>query len=64
MNNKYSGFVSIWIVILIIELFWFSGLINRVHDQEEVLFIMTIVFVTLIVGAVLLLLAAIKSKKH
>lgn len=64
MRGNYLGLAAIWVVLLIVELFWFNGLIHRVHDQEEVFFIMTVVFVTLIVGAVLLLLSVRASKEN
>ncbi|MFC5405881.1 hypothetical protein [Cohnella soli] len=50
--NKNTPFV-IWIVALAIELIMLYDLINRVHDQDEVLFYMTIIAVTLVVGTVM-----------
>jgi hypothetical protein len=64
MKNKLSTVMTGWIILLIFELFWFSNLTHEVHDQDEVLFIMTIVFVTLIVGAVWLLLTVLTSKRE
>jgi hypothetical protein len=63
MDSKHSSILIIWILILIFELFWFNGLLNRVHEQDDVLFVMTVILVTLIVGAVLLLLSVLTTKK-
>jgi hypothetical protein len=63
MDSKHSSILIIWILILIFELFWFNGLLNRVHEQNDVLFVMTVILVTLIVGAMLLLLSVLSTKK-
>lgn len=63
-NNKYMSGIVIWIAILVIELFWFYGILHRVHDQEEVYFRLTVIFVTLVVGAVSLIVSAIGSRNR
>jgi hypothetical protein len=54
-----SSLFYCWVVILIIELLSFYGLTNRVHDQEEVLFYLTLIVITLVVGSVGLIISCI-----
>jgi len=63
MKDKQKTILAGWITVLIFELWWFSDLTNKVHDQDDVLFIMTVIFVTLIVGAVWLLLTVLVSQR-
>ena len=63
MKDKLKAILAGWITVLIFELWWFSDLTQKVHDQDEVLFIMTVIFVTLIVGAVCLLLTVLETKR-
>ncbi|MDR6723638.1 preprotein translocase subunit SecY [Paenibacillus amylolyticus] len=61
MYNKKSTITWIWIIALIIELVLMSGLNHRVHSMEEVVFHITLIVVTLVVGSVLVLSLGNKS---
>ena len=63
MKNRLSTIMLFWIILLLFELLWFRNLTDQVHDQEDVLFIMTIIFVTLTVGAVWIIITVLESKK-
>jgi amino acid permease len=64
MRNKISTILLFWIIILLFELLWFRNLAHQVHDLDEVLFIMTVIMITLIVGAVLIVIITIGSRGH
>jgi H+/Cl- antiporter ClcA len=51
-----------WIGILIFELLGFYNFIHQVHDQEELHFYILMIVITLIVGAVGLIVTAITNR--
>jgi hypothetical protein len=56
---KSNHFV-IWVAILIVELGYFYGLLHRVHEQEETVFIVVVIVATLVVGSTVIR----NSKNH
>jgi len=56
-NNRSVAF-SLWVIVLFIEFLKFYDLLHQVSDQSEFLFIITLIFATLVVGAVLVVLSS------
>lgn len=63
-KSKYTTLLYIWIVILLIELAWVYGLLHQVHDQEEFIFRLAVVVVTLVVGMVSVICSALVSTRR
>jgi len=61
---NYSTWIGVWIVALLVELLWLYGLLHQVHDQEEFIFRVVVVFATLIVGAVTVICSAIAARRN
>ncbi|MGO4109716.1 hypothetical protein [Paenibacillus sp. YAF4_2] len=52
-----------WIIVLLIEIFKLHNTVNEVHTPDNTLFNITLIAITLIVGAVGIIVAAIVSPK-
>jgi len=55
-NNRSAAF-SLWVIVLLVEFLKFYDLLHQVSDQSEHLFIIILIFATLVVGAVLVVLS-------
>ncbi|NEW06758.1 hypothetical protein GK047_12110 [Paenibacillus sp. SYP-B3998] len=51
--------IGVWIVILFIEFLYFYALIHEPHVSEEVIFMVSLIAATLVVGG----MAVLKSKE-
>lgn len=61
---KYTTWIAVWIVVLLVELLYLADLLHQVHNQDEFIFRVVIVFVTLIVGAVTSICSAIAARRN
>jgi membrane protein DedA with SNARE-associated domain len=64
MNRfSISAMFLCWIGILFIELISFYNFIHQVHDQSEMYFYLMLIFITLVVGAVGLIVTSLTNRK-